>query len=149
MSSTKRFLRSQRLTVQRARLMAGVTLLALFLLDGCASPLGPDAAPEQQLAAIRCISDCQHTKDACVVDARYDYQQCQAGYSSSFRNYRGCLASAVDRADCGYPWWSCAENLYGYCTNRYSDCERACRDRASKLPGTDQSKSPGVFNRQD
>ncbi len=145
MSSTKLFVRPQRLAVQRSGLMAGVTLLSLFLLGGCAGPLGPGAAPEQQLAAIRCISDCQHTKDACVEDARYDYQQCQAGYSSSFRDYRGCLASAADRDDCGYPWWSCAENLYGYCTNRYSDCERACRDRALTLPGTDQSKSPNVF----
>ena len=146
MISIRRFLRSPRLTVQRAGLIAG---LSLFLLGGCAGPLPPGAAPEQQLAAIRCISDCQQTKDACVADARYDYQQCQAGYSGSFRNYRGCLASAPDREHCGYPWWSCAENLYGYCSNRYSDCERACRDRASKLPGTDQAKSPGVFNRQD
>lgn len=131
MRSKKRLLRSRRLIVQRAGLIVGA---ALLLLGGCVGPMGPGAAPEHQIAAIRCLSDCQHTKDACIVDARHDYQQCQAGYSASFRGYRGCLASSMSSNECGYPWWSCAENLYGYCTNRYSDCERACRDRISKLP---------------
>jgi len=102
-------------------------LLALLLLTACAKPLVLDSTLPQQFAEISCVNSCRVTKEACDKDARYDNRQCQAGYSESFRDYRWCLASAIDREDCGYPWWPCAENLYGYCINRYNDCERACR----------------------
>ncbi|EXJ13867.1 hypothetical protein [Imhoffiella purpurea] len=109
----------------------GIRLGALglaILLGGCAKPLVLDATLPQQFAEIACVEECRATKEQCDADARYDYRQCQAGYDTSFRTYRWCLASAIDRDDCGYPGWSCAENLYGYCSNRYHDCEKACRN---------------------
>ncbi|WP_373508216.1 hypothetical protein, partial [Thiocapsa sp.] len=89
---------------------------------------GSTSLPEQ-LAELSCIGGCQGARDTCNANARYDYRQCQAGYSQAFVDYRWCLASAFERSECGYPWWSCAENLYGYCANRAAECERACRSR--------------------
>jgi hypothetical protein len=104
----------------------GLGLLAVILLAGCAKPLVLDATLPQQFAQISCLEDCRVTKEGCIASARYDFRQCEAGYDRSFRDYRWCLASARDREECGYPWWPCAENLYGYCANRYSECTRAC-----------------------
>lgn len=103
-----------------------IGLLPLALMSGCAKPLVFDATLPQQLAELSCIEDCRAAKTSCDADARYDYRQCQAGYGKSFRDYRWCLASARDQQECGYPWWSCAENLYGYCSNHYNDCKRTC-----------------------
>lgn len=110
------------------RLISLLTPLApLALLGGCSHPLVSDAPLPQQVAEVRCISECRATKDRCDADARFDYRQCQAGYGEAFREYRWCLASSFERRECGYPWWSCAENLYGYCANRAAECEAGCR----------------------
>jgi hypothetical protein len=115
------------------RLALGLaSLLLAALACGCARSPGSTSLPEQ-LAELSCIGACQGARDRCNADARYDYRQCQAGYSQAFVDYRWCLASAFERSECGYPWWSCAENLYGYCANRAAECERACRSR-SKAP---------------
>ena len=104
-------------------------LAAAIMLAGCSQPLVLDETLPQQISANlaenACINRCQATKDACDEEARYDYAQCQAGYSQGFRNYRWCLASNWEK--CGYPWWSCSENNYGYCANRYWECRDACR----------------------
>ncbi|MBK1719978.1 hypothetical protein [Thiocystis violacea] len=113
-------------SIQGLGASAGIGLLSLFLLAGCAKPLVLDATLPQQFAEIGCVEDCRLTKESCNADARYDYRRCEAGYDKSFRDYRWCLASASETGDCGYPWWSCAENLYGYCANRYNECKRAC-----------------------
>ncbi|MFD2111294.1 hypothetical protein [Thiorhodococcus fuscus] len=105
----------------------GITIFTLAL-GGCAKPLVLDATLPQQFAEIACVEDCRVTKEHCNEDARYDYSQCQAGYDASFKNYRWCLASAYDTKTCGYPGWPCAENLYGYCSNRYQECAQACRN---------------------
>jgi hypothetical protein len=94
---------------------AAVVLLALA---GCAQTL-------RQMQEISCIDRCQQTKDRCDADARYDFAQCQEGYSVANRDYRYCLA--VGDRQCGYPWWPCSENRYGYCTNRYWECRHACQ----------------------
>jgi hypothetical protein len=110
---------------------SGPPLAALLgtLLAACTQPLVVDQSLPQQiatnLAENACFNRCQATKDACDGEARFDYAQCQAGYSASFRDYRRCLASSTER--CGYPWWSCSENNYGYCSNRYWECRDACR----------------------
>jgi hypothetical protein len=107
-----------------ARRIAAASVLLLVLV-GCAQPVRSPEDLVRQVQEIGCISRCQETKDQCDSDARFDYAQCQAGYSASNRDYRWCLA-AGDR-QCGYPWWSCSENRYGYCTNRYWECHSACR----------------------
>ena len=107
-------------------LLLGLSSLLLAVLSGgCAQSPGLPG----QLAELSCIGACKSARDRCNADARYDYRQCQAGYSEAFVDYRRCLASAFERSDCGYPWWSCAENLYGYCANRAVECEQACRAR--------------------
>jgi hypothetical protein len=107
-------------------LAVGLAILLLAALSsGCAQSPGVPG----QLAELSCIGACQGVRDQCNADARYDYRQCQAGYSEAFVDYRWCLASAFERSECGYPWWSCAENLYGYCANRAAECEQACRAR--------------------
>lgn len=112
------------------RLALGLaSLLLAALACGCARSPDATSLPEQ-LAELSCIGACQGARDRCNADARYDYRQCQAGYSQAFVDYRWCLASAFERSECGYPWWSCAENLYGYCANRAAECERACRSRS-------------------
>lgn len=116
------------LTAARHTRLLMVTGMGMALwLSACSKPLVLDETLPQQLAEISCVEDCRLTKERCDADARYDYSQCQAGYQETFRSYRWCLASSGSRDDCGYPWWSCAENLYGYCSNRYQECERACR----------------------
>jgi len=96
----------------------------VLLLTGCDRPLVLDQTLPRQIEEIGCISRCQATKDSCDADARFDYRQCQAGFSRRFRDYRWCLASS--RENCGYPWWNCSENRYGYCTNRYWECRQGC-----------------------
>jgi hypothetical protein len=122
----RHFLLTPATGVQGTCLRLGCGMLSLLLLAGCAKPLVLDATLPQQFAEISCIEDCRVTKENCTADARYDYRQCEAGYDKSFGDYRGCLASALNREECGYPWWSCAENLYGYCVNRYNECKSAC-----------------------
>jgi hypothetical protein len=100
-------------------------LLALALLGGCDRPLVLDSTLPAQMAENACINRCQSTKDRCDSDARFDYAQCQAGYQTAWRDYRVCKAELNER--CGYPWWSCSENLYGYCSNRYWECRDSCR----------------------
>lgn len=92
-----------------------------------------DQTLPQQIAANMaenaCINRCQATKDTCDDTARFDYAQCQAGYGQGVRDYRRCRVSSMDK--CGYFWWSCSENNYGYCTNRYWECRDACRQTRS------------------
>jgi hypothetical protein len=104
---------------------ASALLLAMLAILGCTQPIRSAEDLARQVQEIGCISRCQETKDRCDSDARFDYAECQAGYSSSTRDYRRCLASGDGQ--CGYPWWSCSENRYGYCTNRYWECHSACR----------------------
>jgi hypothetical protein len=104
--------------------MAAASVLLLALV-GCAQPIRSPEDLARQVQEIGCISRCQETKDRCDADARFDYAQCQAGYSTSKRDYRWCLAAG--NRQCGYPWWTCSENRYGYCTNRYWECHSACR----------------------
>ncbi len=124
------FLSFHPLPVRSGGFLAGMGLLSLLLLTACARPLMPDEPLPQQFAVLGCLEDCRVTKERCDQHARYDYRQCQAGYARSFQDYRWCLASAWTYEDCGYPWWSCAENLYGYCSNRQLECERACEGAA-------------------
>lgn len=116
----------QRTAASPLLLLAG---LLSALLVGCTHPLVLDETLPQQiatnLAENACINRCQTAKTACDDDARFDYAQCQAGYSQSLRDYRRCNASSMEK--CGYPWWSCSENNYGYCTNRYWECRDTCR----------------------
>ncbi|NEX19050.1 hypothetical protein G3480_01750 [Thiorhodococcus mannitoliphagus] len=105
--------------------MAGV-LIPLLALGGCAKSLSPDGPVPQQFVELSCLADCRTDKNNCDEEARYDYRQCEAGYANAFRGYRWCLASALGEDECGYPWWPCAGNLYGYCSNRYQECQRAC-----------------------
>jgi hypothetical protein len=101
-------------------------LLGAALALGCAQPGSVQTVPNQ-LAELACIGRCKSQQEACNADARHDYRQCQAGYTQDFTTYRWCLASAMQRGECGYPGWPCAENLYGYCANRATECARACR----------------------
>ncbi|NKN31933.1 hypothetical protein [Marichromatium bheemlicum] len=107
----------------------GVLALTLSLLGACSDPLLKDQPLPRQLAIAGCISHCDTERDRCREDARADYRDCQAGYVRAYRDYRWCLTDAggIDGdLDCGYPGWSCAENLYGYCTNRHRECREAC-----------------------
>jgi hypothetical protein len=108
--------------------------LLATLLAGCTQPLVMDQTLPQQiatnLAENACINRCQATKNTCDGEARFDYAQCQADYGQAFRDYRRCNASSMEK--CGYPWWSCSENNYGYCTNRYWECRDACRQTYRK-----------------
>ncbi len=106
------------------------SLMTLALLAGCGRPLSLDSTIPRKVAEIGCVSRCQSAKDTCDADARYAYRQCETGYSEAIRDYRWCQASGDEQ--CGYPWWSCAENLYGYCSNRYWDCRNACRATESR-----------------
>lgn len=128
MRLNSRFVLSRRGSVQKLdSIRAGVGLFSLLLLVSCAGTRTPEAALSQRVAEIGCVSACRTTQDDCNADARAEYRQCQAGYTSAFRAYRWCLASASEPEQCGYPWWSCAENRFGYCTNRYRECASACR----------------------
>lgn len=95
-------------------------ITALLAVSGCT-----------QVREIGCTSECRTAKEKCDDNARYQYRQCEAGYATAQRDYRWCNSSSAE--ECGYPWWSCSENLYGYCTNRFNECLLACR-RAS-YPG--------------
>ena len=112
---------------RRAAVGIGVAVVLLALV-GCTQPIRSGEDLVRQVQEIGCISRCQEIKDRCDDDARFDYAQCQSGYSGAMRNYRWCLAS--NRGECGYPWWSCSENRYGYCSNRYWECHNACRRTA-------------------
>jgi hypothetical protein len=127
MRQGSRFFRPALTLVQKGRLRWIAGVVPLLLLAACSKPLVLDATLPQQFAEIDCVEQCRLTKEKCIADARYDYRQCEAGYGSSFNKYRWCLASASDKEQCGYPWWSCSENLYGYCTNRHSECQQVCR----------------------
>ena len=109
-----------------------IPLLSIGLLAGCAQPPGGDGEVGRGLAVNACINRCQATKDKCDADARYDFAQCEAGYSTSWSDYRWCQSSALGTPNCGYPWWSCSQNLYGYCSNRYWECRDACRAKAQR-----------------
>lgn len=104
-----------------------LAMLLAALLAGCAPPLSRDAPLPQQVEAIGCISQCAGKKERCDDDARFDYAQCEADYKAAWRGYRQCNARSEE--NCGYPWWSCAENNYGYCSNRYWECREACIQR--------------------
>jgi hypothetical protein len=99
-----------------------VTLAAL--MAGCSTPLVLDETLPQQIETIGCISQCEDRKTRCDDDARFDYAQCEADYKAAWRGYRRCNARSDD--NCGYPWWRCAENRYGYCSNRYWECREDC-----------------------
>jgi hypothetical protein len=114
-------------TIQRHKSLwihANLFALSVLLLVGCARPLVLDQTLPRQIEEIGCISRCQEAKDLCDADARFAYRQCQAAFGARFRDYRWCLASS--REACGYPWWNCSENRYGYCTNRYWECHQGC-----------------------
>lgn len=102
-----------------------------LLLSACAESMVLKAPEEERIAVLGCLDRCQHHREACNDHARDVYRQCEAGWDKSFRAYRWCLASASEKQDCGYPWWSCAENHYGACTNRYRACRRACAPEGS------------------
>jgi hypothetical protein len=119
--------RSRRSKIKTLSIAAGsaALALALALLGGCARPVVLDDTLLEQMAENACVSRCQATKNACDDEARWDFSRCEADYQSAWRTYRYCQASSAE--GCGYPWWSCAENLYGYCSNRYWECREACR----------------------
>jgi hypothetical protein len=108
----------------RPYFMAAVSISLLLAAAGCTRSLFSEDL-SRRVAENACINRCQNVKDQCDADARFDYQQCQAGYQAAQRTLRWCNAS--DQENCGYPWWSCSENLYGFCTNRYWECHTACR----------------------
>ncbi|WP_295456658.1 hypothetical protein [uncultured Thiodictyon sp.] len=106
--------------------VAWVIAAALLLtLAGCAQLASTSQRISKQVAEAPCVGRCRETKDRCDDNARFEYQQCQAGYNTAQRDYRRC--NTADWDPCGYPWWSCSQNLYGYCTNRYRECRLACR----------------------
>jgi len=109
---------------RRRRVAAGWAAAAaavLIALTGCAAR----DAVVRQVHENACRNRCQTVKDQCDDDARYDYRQCEAGYQRAQRDFRWCNSSS--EPECGYPWWSCSENLYGYCINRFRECSDACR----------------------
>ena len=128
-SNTAPYPGTKPLVATAAVLLLNLCLTGLGLtglgLTGCAQFSRDAEYLTRQAREITCISRCQGVKEACDADARYDYQQCQAGYVTAQRNFRWCNADHAE--SCGYPWWSCSENLYGYCTNRYWECRRACQ----------------------
>jgi hypothetical protein len=104
-----------------------ISLLSIgLLLVGCSHPLVFNGPFGEGLAREKCLSNCRATKEKCDADARYAFQQCEAGYSESWTNHRYCQSTSAQPDECGYPWWSCSQNLYGYCSNRYWECRDAC-----------------------
>jgi hypothetical protein len=109
------------------KVAAKLLSLALALgVAGCAQFERDSERLARQVQEATCVSHCQGVKEQCDDNARFDYQQCQAGYQAAQRDFRWC--NAADEEHCGYPWWSCSENLYGYCTNRLWECRSACRN---------------------
>jgi hypothetical protein len=106
---------------------AVAAVLLSLAAAGCSRVLTFERSLARQVAVNGCIDRCQTTKDQCDADARWDYQQCQAGYAAKQRDYLWCNNKRPE--PCSYPWWSCSENLYGYCTNRYWECHDACLRR--------------------
>lgn len=104
-----------------------VAILLSLVVTGCAQHATSATHPVDHLRQLACIGRCQDVQEQCNAQARFDYRQCQAGYSAAFRDYRWCLASTFERSDCGYAWWPCAENRFGNCANQAADCEQACR----------------------
>jgi hypothetical protein len=103
---------------------AAASMLLTLILVGCAQIVQRSEDLARQAQELACINRCQGVKDQCDNDARFDFHQCQAGYRDAQRTFRWCNASNDEV--CGYPWWSCSENLYGYCTNRFWECRNAC-----------------------
>lgn len=106
--------------------LGGLLLAVPLLLAGCTARLAPDEPLTPQFAESGCLADCRATRAACDREARHAWRDCQAGYAASFEDYRWCLAAGGERRDCGYPWWSCAENGYRACREDQQGCERAC-----------------------
>ncbi|WP_295386360.1 hypothetical protein [uncultured Thiodictyon sp.] len=127
MSPTHRTQRPDPAAPRRRAATGGIAVAAVLLLTlaGCTQFAQRSQQLAEQAREITCLSQCRATKEHCDDDARWDYQQCQAGYSTAQRDYLWCNSS--DQPQCGYPWWSCSENLYGYCTNRYRECRVKCR----------------------
>lgn len=96
-----------------------VAAALLLTLAGCNARVVRD---DKEVA---CVNRCRETREQCDDNARWEYKQCQAGYSAAQRDYRWC--NSADWDQCGYPWWSCSQNLYGYCSNRDAECRRTCR----------------------
>ena len=118
----------------------------LLALAGCAQFAGTSGPLARQVHEISCISRCQTAKDHCDDNARFDYQQCEAGYQSAQRDFRWCNSGSEQQ--CGYPWWSCSENLYGYCTNRYRECSDACRQTQPWTGGSSRPRSRATTARE-
>jgi len=111
-------------TARRVSLAA--ILAAPLLLTACAESMVLKAPEEERVAVLGCLDRCQQQRDSCQTRAREDYNQCEASWKANFRDYRWCLASASEPGECGYPWWSCAENHFGACANRYHECRQSC-----------------------
>ena len=118
------------------RTVATISLISL-MLTGCADFLTLYRTGTE----IACVSQCMEVKERCDADARWDYRQCETRYAVAQHDYLWCNAS--DEAQCGYPWWSCSQNLYGYCTNRYRECQEGCRQTGQQATGAVRPKSPG------
>lgn len=116
--------------------MLTVFILSAFALSGCVDPL----ALYRQGTEFNCISQCQVVKDRCDANARWDYRQCETGYGDAQSDYLWCNSRGEEQ--CGYPWWSCSQNLYGYCTNRFHECQEACRQTSRRGKGTNQQHGP-------
>ncbi|WP_157817916.1 hypothetical protein [Candidatus Thiodictyon syntrophicum] len=131
---------------RRRRVAAGWVTAAAVLcaLTGCSAHTRDAVA--RQVHEIGCLSRCQSVKDRCDDDARYDYRQCEAGYQVAQRDFRWCNSSS--EPECGYPWWSCSENLYGYCTNRFRECSDACRQPQRWATGSRPPRARGAAVRR-
>lgn len=116
--------------------VVAVFTLSACLLCGCADPW----ALFRHGGKSRCLSQCQVVKDQCDADARWDYRQCETGYGEAQSDYLWCNSRGEEQ--CGYPWWSCSQNLYGYCTNRFNECQEACRQTGRRGAGTGQQPVP-------
>ena len=95
--------------------------LYTFLLSGCAGL----TTLYRHGTEFGCLSQCQVSKDRCDTDARWDYRRCETGYGDAQSDYLWCHSRGEEQ--CGYPWWPCSQNMYGYCTNRFHECQLACR----------------------
>lgn len=122
--------------------LMGAALISLLLLGGCSRSPGTGPTLSERASQLACVNACRETLEECEQEARFEYRQCQAGYSAAFRDYRWCLASALERGECGYPWWACAENRFGYCSNRATECERACRTASAEQTASPQPPRP-------